>query len=112
VADNKIVLTYTETLDNTSTPTTTDYSLSGTSETVSAVVVDWATVTLTLSGDITESDTVLLSYISGANPIRDLAENDAANLTNQAITNNTSGSITADTTAITADSGTITADKI
>lgn len=92
VADNKIVLTYLEALDETSVAATGDYSVAGTDETVSSVAVSGVTVILTMSGNIFDFQTILLDYTAGANPIRDLAENNAANLVNQAVTNNSSTS--------------------
>ena len=88
VGDDKLVLTYGEPLDETSTPATGDFSVGGTSETVSSVAVSGQTVTLTLSDDIHTSDTITVSYTAGTNPIRDQAENDAADLVDQAVTNN------------------------
>lgn len=88
VADDVIVLLYDERLDESSVPAITDYSLSGTSETVSSIVISNRTVFLTLTGDINYDDTVLLSYTAGANPISDTSTNDAVNLVNESVVNN------------------------
>ena len=93
VADNKIVQTYNEALDTGSVPATTDFTLVGSGlATISSVAVAGSAVTLTLSGDIYDFEVITLSYTAGANPIRDVAENNAANLTNQSVTNNSSTS--------------------
>lgn len=89
VSPDKVTLTYNEGLDTGSVPATGAYSLSGTSETISSVAVAGSVVTLTLSGNIIRNETILVSYTAGANPVRDVAENNAANLTNQAVTNTT-----------------------
>lgn len=96
VADNKIVLTYPEALDETSVAATGDFSFvgSGLPVTISSVGVSGVAVTLTLSGDIYDFEIIKLNYTAGANPIRDLAENNAANLTSQAVTNNGNPSCT------------------
>lgn len=95
VADNKIVLTYDELLDTTSVPATGDFAMVGSgSSTISSVAVSGATVTLTLSVDIFDFEIITLSYTAGTNPIRDLAENNAANLTSEAVTNNGNASCT------------------
>lgn len=88
VADNVIVVRYNDRLDETSVPAITDYTIGGTSETVASVHIDNRNVSLTLTGDVSESDTILLTYVSGANPLRDTSLNNAANLTNEAVTNN------------------------
>jgi hypothetical protein len=83
-----MVMTYDEPLDETSVPATTDYSVSGTSAGISSLVVSGSTVTHTMDDTIKQGETVLSTYTAGVNPVRDLAENNAANLTNQATTNN------------------------
>jgi hypothetical protein len=83
-----MVMTYDEPLDETSVPATTDYSVSGTSAGISSLVVSGSTVTHTMDDTIKQGETVLSTYTAGVNPVRDLAENNAANLVNQATTNN------------------------
>ena len=46
-------------------------------------------VTLTLSPGVASADTVTVSYTAGADPIQDIAENDAADLVNTPVANNT-----------------------
>ena len=88
VANNKIVITYNELLYTGSVPATSDASLAGTTASISSVAVAGATVTWTLDRDIYDFETITLTYTAGANPIRDLYLNNAANLVNQAVTNN------------------------
>lgn len=83
----KIVLTYDESLDESSVPDTSDYTPSG-GKTVTNVAVSTTTVTLTCNSAYIHSDTVTISYTAGANPIQDAAGNDAANLSGEAVTNN------------------------
>ena len=88
VADNKIVMTYSELLDTGSVPAVGDGSLSGTAAVIASVAVSGMTVTWTLDSNIYDNETVMFSYTAGANPIRDLAHNNAANLVSQSVTNN------------------------
>ena len=93
-----LVLTYDEDLDANSTPATTDFSVNvaGSSITVSNVWVSGKTVTLTLATAAEYSNTVSLSYtVPASNPIQDTAGNDAAALSGQAVTNNTSATTVA-----------------
>lgn len=83
-----IALTYDEDLDEGSVPATGDYSLAGTDSAMDSVGISGPIVTLTVDAAIFNFQTVLVDYTAGANPIRDVAENNAANLTNQATTNN------------------------
>lgn len=96
VADNKIVLTYTEPLDPASVPATGDFAIAGSGlpATISSVAVSGSTVTLTLSSDIYDFELLKVSYTAGTNKIRDLNMNNAANLSAQLITNNGNGSCT------------------
>ena len=92
VNGTSLTLTYDEALDANSTPGTSAYTVTvaGAARSVSGVAVSGQTVTLTLSSAVTASQTVTLSYAApGSNPIQDSAGNDAANLTNQSVTNNT-----------------------
>ncbi len=76
--DTSLVLIYSELLLETSTPATSDYSLSGTTATVSSVTVRGAEVALTLSTAPASSDTVTLTYTKGTSPVKDKAGNDAS----------------------------------
>ncbi|WP_265707123.1 SwmB domain-containing protein [Verminephrobacter aporrectodeae] len=106
VRGNQLVISYAEagTLDATALPGNAGFTVSttGTAITVSSAVVNGAakTVTLTLSRAVTQTETVKVSYTkpeSGA-VVQDAAGNDAANLSDRAVTNNTPSG-TADTTA-------------
>ena len=94
VNGSSLVLTYNETLDTNSVPANGDFSIGtdGYAQTVTAVGVSGTDVTLTLSPGVASADTVTVSYTAGADPIQDIAENDAANLLDQALVNNTPAS--------------------
>ena len=94
-----LTLTYNEALDASSAPAPAAWTLtlkSGAVSTVNTggmtirdVTISGATVTLTLRAAVALSDDVTLAYTAGANPLRDLAGNNAANLTTQAVVNGT-----------------------
>ena len=105
VSGTALVLTYDEALDANSRPATSVFTvtITGGSTTVSGVAISGSVVTLTLSSAVTAGQTVTVSYaVPGSNPIQDAAGNDAAALTNRAVTNNTS-----DTTAPTLSTATV-----
>ena len=91
VARTMLTLTYNEALSPSSAPAGTDFSVvsGGNARTVSDVAVAGSTVTLTLSPPARPGETVTVSYTAGANPIEDVQGNDAASLSNEAVTNNT-----------------------
>ncbi|MCW5256189.1 hypothetical protein D5038_07455 [Verminephrobacter aporrectodeae subsp. tuberculatae] len=98
VNGTQLVLTYTEanTLDPAALPGNAGFTVSsttGTAITVSGAVVDATakTVTLTLSRAVTHAETVKVSYTKPASGavVQDAAGNDATNLSEQAVTNNT-----------------------
>ena len=91
---SSVVLIYSELLDSSSTPATTDYSLDvgGTTVTPSSVAVRGAEVALTLSTAATSSDTVTLTYTKGTNPVKDPAGNEATAQTNWPVKNHTNAS--------------------
>ena len=87
-----LVLTYNEALDTTSTPDTSDYTVTvaGSQRTVSDVAISGSAVTLTLSPAVTDGQAVTVSYtVPGTNPVRDRSRNDAAALSDQTVTNTT-----------------------
>ncbi|MCW8176851.1 hypothetical protein D8B25_16185, partial [Verminephrobacter aporrectodeae subsp. tuberculatae] len=106
VRGNQLVISYAEagTLDATALAGNAGFTVSttGTAITVSSAVVNATdkTVTLTLSRAVTQTETVKVSYTKPASGavVQDAAGNDAANLSEQAVTNNTPSG-TADTTA-------------
>jgi len=86
-----LTLTYDEPLDTSSVPAATDFTVNVNSSaaTVNNVAVSGTTVTLTLAAAVNAGDTVTVSYTAGTNPIQDISGNDAANLTDQSVNNNT-----------------------
>lgn len=56
------------------------------------VTISGRTVTIRLSGAVTDAHVVRLAYARGENPIQDAAGNDAAAFSNRAVTNNTPAS--------------------
>ena len=92
VNGSTLVLTYDEMLDGASVPATGDFVVTadGSAITVNGVSITGSTVTLTLATAVEAGQTVTLAYTPGANPIQDAAGNDAAALSRQTVTNNTS----------------------
>jgi hypothetical protein len=88
-AGTTCVLTYDEAL-TAGALTAAQFTLSGTNATVASAAASGSAVTLTFTVPlyVVTGETVLLSYTAGAARIEDAAGNDAANLTNQAVTNN------------------------
>lgn len=79
-----------EAMDQTSTPATGDFSLAGTFATFASFAWSSSTKlvgTLATTALIWSGATVTVSYTPGANPIRDLAHNNAAALSGAAVTN-------------------------
>ena len=93
VDGTSLKLIYSEALDTGSVPAATAYSVvvgSATGVAPSSVAVSGAKVTLTLSTGAASGDTVTVTYTKpGTNPLQDLASNDAAALSAQAVANNT-----------------------
>ncbi len=91
-----LTLTYDEFLDPGTRPAASAFTVTagGSTVTVSAVGIRAGRgsrdVTLTLAAAVTSVQTVTVSYaVPGTNPIQDNTGNDAAALTNRAVTNNT-----------------------
>ena len=88
-----LTLTYDEDLDLYSQPAPSAYTVTvvnGSNPGVSSVFVDGVTVTLTLDAPVQGGQTVRLSYSPpSTNPLQDLYGEDAAELSNELITNNT-----------------------
>ena len=92
VDGDTLVLSYDNTLDDTSTPLASDFSVtvdSGTPAAPSNVSISGSEVTLTLAAAVTAGQTVTVSYTSGANPVQDESGLEAADLTDEAVTNDT-----------------------
>ena len=89
-----LVLTYDETLDAASVPAPGDFVVTAAGSTTGAtgVSVGGSAVTLTLATPVQANQAVTLDYTPGANPTQDVAGNDAAALSGQAVANNTPGS--------------------
>ena len=102
VSGDTLVLTYDEVLDESSVPATSAFTPGGTAVTVSAVAISGAKVTLTLSQAVTS--TVTLTYAVGANPLQDVAGNDAAALMDE--------SVASDTTAPTLNTAVVNGDTL
>ena len=92
VNGSTLVLTYDEALDGASVPAAGDFAVTaaGSPITVNGVSITGSTVTLTLATAVEANQAVTLAYTPGANPIQDAAGNDAALLSRQTVTNNTS----------------------
>ena len=93
VDGTSLELTYNEALDVGSEPATSAYSVSvaeGTGVAPSSVDVTGMKVTLTLGTAVTSGQTVTVSYtVPMSDPVQDTSGNDAAELTNRSVTNNT-----------------------
>ena len=108
-----LTLAYSETLDATSTPDPSDYTVSvngSTSEhAVDDVAIGGSTVTLTLDRAVVAGDVVLLSYTRGSRPLQDPDSASAGALTDYPVLNNTtpdppafrSGAVDGDTLTLT-----------
>jgi uncharacterized repeat protein (TIGR02059 family) len=88
-AGTSLTLTYNEALDTGSTPATGAFTLANALlSAITAVNVTGSTVVLTLSPAMGTDETgITLSYTAGGAPIQDVAGNDAANFSTQAVTN-------------------------
>ena len=108
VNGNTLTLTYNEALDTGSVPAADAFGVKvGTNAralaSMNPVAVAGSTVTLTLASAVTHGQTVEVSYTlptAVANRLQDAAGNEAAALTGQTVTNNTSGGIVLSTIAL------------
>ena len=109
VNENTLVLDYNETLDPLSVPANADFVvlLDGVGTTVSNVTVISQQIRLILQTPAQPLDLVTISYTAGTNPIQDISGNNAVNLVNETVTNNTT-----DTTAPVIQSSTIDASTL
>ena len=90
-APDDVVITLSESLDESSVPATTAFTVSGVTDdpSVDNVAVSGTDVTLTLSGNVVYGDTVTVSYTKpGSNPLQDLVGDDVASFTDESVTNN------------------------
>ncbi len=98
VSGTALTLTYSEALDTGSVPAGSDFAVKVAGSpadlaTSNPVAVSGRAVTLTLASAVTAGQAVTASYTKGTNPIRDAAGNDAANLSDQAVTNTTAPTV-------------------
>ena len=86
---DRLVLTFDEALDEDSVPAAGDFAVSvdaGAGTAPARVVVDGATVTLTLAARVGSGQAVTVSYTAGANPLEDLSGNPAASFDAETVT--------------------------
>ena len=88
VANNIIVLRYNKACDPSITPATTDFSVSGTVQTVSSIDFVGNTVRLTMSAALQNTDVLAVSYTPGINKLQDTSGNLAVALSSESVTNN------------------------
>ena len=85
-----LTLNYTEELDSGSVPSSGDFTITGSSTgafTIASITLTHNRVRVNLTTSPIEGETVTLDYTAGANPIRDLASNNAANLSARPVQN-------------------------
>ena len=108
----KVILTFSETLSQTTATTSTFAVLvEGSNRTVDTATASGTEVTLTLDSAVASGETVTVAYTdpSGdddANAVQDLAGNDAATFTAQAVANTVPAAPTVVSVALTSDPGT------
>ncbi len=90
----EVTLNYDRALDTSSTPAASDFTVKVDGTAVSLantnpVVVSGSAVTLTLASAVTSAQSVTVSYTAGTNPIRSTGGQDAGDLSDQALDNQT-----------------------
>jgi uncharacterized repeat protein (TIGR02059 family) len=76
-------------VSGSSVPATTDFTVNdGAANAVTNVAISGSVVTLTLTNDVDNGDTVVVSYTAGANPLQSSDGNNMINLTTESVTNN------------------------
>jgi hypothetical protein len=83
---NQIELHYNEFLASDFLPSAGDFAPSG-SKTITGVAISGSKVILTVNTDYAIGDVITVSYTAGTNPIKDIAGNQAVNLSAQAVNN-------------------------
>jgi hypothetical protein len=98
IADDKIVITMSETMDGASVPDISAFEHSGITgdPAITVVSIAGADITLTLASDADSADTPLIKYVKpGTNPLKDSSGNEADSfgdlISIEVITNNISG---------------------
>ena len=114
-AGTQLTINYDEPLDTGSTPAAGDFVLeyqpanggSWISRSITGVSVSGSTVVLTLATPPNDSQAVRLTYTGGTNKTRDASSshNNAANFSQQAVTNNTTDTVAPTVTGVTATDG-------
>lgn len=86
-----LVLDYNESLDNTSIPNNSDYTVTvnSVSRSITNVSISGDIVTLTLDPEVEDGDNIVVNYTQGTNRVKDLAGNEAVTFASQSVTNNT-----------------------
>jgi uncharacterized repeat protein (TIGR02059 family) len=94
-----LTLNYSEPLNTASVPLTSAFVVKtdGNTRTLNSVSVSGSQVLITLSVAVFAANSVTVSYTAGATPIEDRAGNNAVNLTNNAVINQTPGDTLAPT---------------
>lgn len=87
-----ILLTYNETINPAIVPATSTGAVSG--KTITGVNISGMTVGYTVNTPFVFGDVIQFSYTQGVNKIQDMSGNFAANLVNQAVTNNVASAST------------------
>ena len=111
VNGSTLTLTYNEALDTNSLPASSAFTVTVAGSAAALadanpVAVSGSAVTLTLASAVTAGQMVTVSYtVPDTNPVQDAAGNDAAALTNQAVTNNTPGIVLTPTSLTVAEGG-------
>ena len=109
IAGTALTLTYDEALDTGSVPVRTAFIVQwgNFNRTVSRVAVSGRTVVLTMARAAGTADTVTVSYLPSltTTPVRDLAGNAAASLSNRAVANATAGLVLSATSLTLAEGG-------
>ena len=90
---SRLTLTYSETLDDSPGAASGDFQVAagGTAQSVQSASTGGEQVTLTLASDVVLGEAIAVTYTAGTNPIRDLAQNTAAEFSSRAATNLTAG---------------------
>ena len=88
-----VTLTYSEALDRSSNPAMGDFqvTVAGAAGSVTSVTVSGSAVRLALQAGVSLGQTVAVTYTAGTNPIRDPAQNGAAEISSRPATNQTAG---------------------
>jgi Putative flagellar system-associated repeat len=84
-----IVLKYSETLLSSSVPAATAFTIGGVSKTINTISITGDSIELVFNTAFVASDAVTVSYsATGSNNIKDIAGNNALNLSGQGVANN------------------------